>query len=212
MGCDIHLKLEIKPKKDIKVYNRGYGYFISKSKDKWYTCYCFGYDRCWSDRLYGMFAKLANVRNYHDLEHIELRGFPEDACDQTFGAYTLSVLPDETYEEYEKSTDGCNGFYENFCSETKANEWILSKCSEEITINNPTNPRLKENKYITNPDYHSANWCTTQEMEACIDELFKDKNGEYKGDYIEWIALLGLMKGYESTGEYECRAVYWFDN
>ena len=32
------------------------------------------------------------------------------------------------------------------------------------------------------------------------------------GDYIYWAGLLGLMKGIESSGDYECRAVFWFDN
>ena len=33
-----------------------------------------------------------------------------------------------------------------------------------------------------------------------------------EGDYIEWAALIGAMKGYEASGEFETRAVYWFDN
>ncbi len=40
----------------------------------------------------------------------------------------------------------------------------------------------------------------------------KDENGNCNGDYIEWVALLNTMKGYELSGEYECRAVFWFDN
>lgn len=63
------------------------------------------------------------------------------------------------------------------------------------------------------PDYHSPNWCTTQEMEKCFNDVFLNlKDGTYEGDYIEWMALLGAMKGYEASGEYECRAVFWFDN
>lgn len=51
-------------------------------------------------------------------------------------------------------------------------------------------------------------------MEDCINQVFKDENGNWKstGEPYEWLALLGAMKGYEATGEYECRAVFWFDN
>lgn len=60
-------------------------------------------------------------------------------------------------------------------------------------------------------DWHSPNWCTTAEMEHAIETVFKE-NGKYSGDYIAWLGLLGLMKGLETDGRYECRAVYWFDN
>lgn len=51
MGCDIHLRLERK----------------AKGQSKWQDCHIFGYDRCWDDRIYGMFAALADVRNYNDV-------------------------------------------------------------------------------------------------------------------------------------------------
>lgn len=70
-----------------------------------------------------------------------------------------------------------------------------------------------EQRKITDPDDHSPNWCTTQEMEDAIKEIFwKEEIQQYVGDYIEWLALLGAMKGIEQNGAYECRAVYWFDN
>ena len=50
-------------------------------------------------------------------------------------------------------------------------------------------------------------------MEDAIKEIFwKEEMQQYVGDYIEWVALLGPMKGIEQNGAYECRAVYWFDN
>lgn len=45
----------------------------------------------------------------------------------------------------------------------------------------------------------------------CINRIFKNEDGGYKGDYTEWLALLGAMKDYEADGS-ECRAVFWFDN
>ena len=52
-------------------------------------------------------------------------------------------------------------------------------------------------------------WETNQELENCYKQVFKDS---WEGDYIEWAALIGAMKGYEASGEFETRAVYWFDN
>ena len=30
--------------------------------------------------------------------------------------------------------------------------------------------------------------------------------------YVEWLGLVSLCEGIESTGEYECRVVFAFDN
>ena len=61
------------------------------------------------------------------------------------------------------------------------------------------------------PTNQAPSWCTTSEMEDCINRIFKNEDGGYKGDYTEWLALLSAMKGYEADGS-ECRAVFWFDN
>lgn len=38
------------------------------------------------------------------------------------------------------------------------------------------------------------------------------KDDEFGYETIEWLGLIGTMEGIESSGEYECRAVFWFDN
>ena len=55
----------------------------------------------WSDKVYGMFALLNNVRNYWEdkLKPLPDRGLPEDACDATLRAYCDKVIPDEQYSE-----------------------------------------------------------------------------------------------------------------
>lgn len=188
MGCDIHLCLERRLKKD-KVWNE---YYTEKAGE-WKECNIFGYNRTWGDRIYGMFAQLANVRNYNDLEHIPLRGFPNDCSDSTLGKYGYRVAT-EIKEEY----------YDWEVSRENAERWVKDGLSYFYKLNNI--------EYVSGPDWHSANWCTTQEMEDCINKLFKEEDGNYKGDYIEWLAPLGAMKGYEQSGEYEVRAVFWFDN
>lgn len=187
MVCNIHLRLERK-RKEPKVINEYY-----TQGTEWIGCNVTGYNETWSDRIYGMFAVLADVRNYNDVEHLPLRGFPSDACDSTKRCYTFQVLDDEEYQDQEWAAP-----------RSDAERWIKEGYSQWMEV--------YKSKHITGPDWHSPNWCTTKEMEECINKVFKNEDGTYKGDYEEWVALLSAMKGYESTGEYECRAVFWFDN
>ena len=189
MGCDIHLKLEIRLKKD-KVWNK---YYTEKSGE-WKPAYIFDHDYCWSDRIYGMFSALAGVRNRGDIAALlPERGFPTNCCDQTARSYGVRIT--------DKDADKCSEWE---CPREEAQELVNDGWSEIFKVN--------EIEYVSDPDYHSPNWCTTQEMEKCFNDVFLNEDGTYKGDYIEWMALLGAMKGYEASGEYECRAVFWFDN
>lgn len=237
MGCDIHLCLERRLKKEKKIIispeeKDESGNVIKKERIfidndfTWKSCYIIPYDRCWSDRLYGMFAVLANVRNYWDYKPIENRGFPIDANISTIGKYMFKIatwMPDDAYE------DDC-GFSSDggTISKNKAKEFLERKykCYEyencgfhkytfkeiEPTLEWVTSDENNKSKFIENIDHHSPNYCSTSEMEECIEKIFKKENGEWGGDYIEWLALLGAMKGYELSGEYEVRAVFWFDN
>lgn len=176
MGCDIHLRLERK----------------AKGQSKWQECHILGYDRCWGNRIYGMFAALANVRNYNNIEYLPPRGIPKDATRSTLLAYGYEVVKD-TEKHYDFQ-----------CGESQAKNWAedcyFSKYLESDGV-----------KYVSDPDWHTPSWCTTAEMEDCINRIFKNEDGGYEGDYTEWLALLGAMKGYEADGG-ECRAVFWFDN
>lgn len=176
MGCDIHLRLERK----------------AKGQSKWQDCHILGYDRCWGDRIYGMFAALADVRNYNDIEHLPVRGIPNDATRNTLLAYGYAVVMDaEKHFDFQ-------------CVESQAKDWVENCGYSEYLESNGV-------KYVSCPDWHTPSWCTTAEMEDCINRIFKNEDGSYKGDYSEWLALLGAMKGYEADGS-ECRAVFWFDN
>lgn len=96
MGCDIHLRLERK----------------AKGQSKWQDCHIFGYDRCWSDRIYGMFAALADVRNYNNIEYLPPRGIPKDATRSTLLAYGYEVVKD-TEKHYDFQ-----------CGESQAKDWV----------------------------------------------------------------------------------------
>lgn len=188
MGCDIHLRLERRLKKD-KVWNE---YYTEKAGE-WKGCSNIKSGQCWGDRIYGMFAVLADVRNKWDIEHLPLRGLPDDCSDLTLECYGKRIA--------NKAREQC---YDFEYAREDAEKWIRQEASTRYSVYNL--------EYCSNPDWHSPNWCTTQEMEDCINKIFKNDDGTYEGDYIEWLALLGTMKGYEASGEYECRAVFWFDN
>lgn len=209
MGCDIHLKLERRLKQDEKVIvtpeqKNENGEIVQKEisyvnkADEWMNCYIITYGTTWSNRTYGMFAKLANVRNYWNIKPIEQRGLPDDATNQTIAKYGYTILDRDPSKEEE------DDWYElGWVGKSKAEKWINNEGCNVIEINGQ--------KYVVNPDWHSPNWCTTQEMEDAINEIFF-KDGVYSGDAEEWLALLGAMKGYEQSGKYVCRAVFWFDN
>ena len=168
MGCDIHLYVEYRNK------NRNSPW--EESGIVMPNC---------GDRSYEMFAVMADVRNYNNLERIVPdRGYPMDAAYSTDKAYFCEISENELHE---------NPFYH-----------------EPIRIKKVGKRTLYMREEL---DYHSANWCTASELEECINFIFKKEENEvWIGNYIEWFVLLGAMKGYEITGEYECRAVYWFDN
>lgn len=173
MGCDIHLRLERK----------------AKGQSKWKDCHILGYDRCWGDRIYGMFAALADVRNYNDIEHLPVRGIPQDATERTLMRYGYRIVDKPEYDWQ--------------CSASDAKKWVEEGYSDYYEVGGM--------KYVSDPDAHTPSWCTTAEMEDCINRIFKNEDGGYIGDYSEWLALLGAMKGYEADGG-KCRAVFWFDN
>lgn len=197
MGCDIHLTLEIKRK---KLYDWEEKRNI---KPTWQHSSIIN---SFSSRIYGIFAVLAGVRNYNNLNVIvPNRGFPEDATLYTNELYYLRIYHKDG--EVPDFLQDCR-----YISQKDANNYV-DKCNANIIIKTyGKGANADEIKYIEDIDYHHANWCTTQEMEECFKAIFVDENGNLEGDYIEWKVLLAVMKAYEESGEYECRAVYWFDN
>lgn len=137
-----------------------------------------------------MFSLLANVRNDYKLLHLPLRGLPNDAAKGTLISYGFVVAMKAEYEWQ--------------VSEEAAERWVRQGLSHYYEIYGT--------KYCSDPDAHSENWCTSQEMEDCVNRVFINNDGKFECGYVEWLALLGAMKGYEQSGEYECRAVFWFDS
>jgi len=176
MGCDIHLFVE-KRKKD--------------SKDDFLPC---AFRSEFSERTYSMFAKLANVRNYDKVEHLPIRGLPEDISYITFEALYKKVIFDPINEWDE----------ENCYTIDQVNKWVKDGYSHVI--------HKHEKEWCSNPDAHSYNWCTSQEIMECLTEFTTGENHKYRGNYLNWVGLAAYMKALEDNGNYEVRAAYWFDN
>lgn len=71
----------------------------------------------------------------------------------------------------------------------------------------PESSRLKE-IYERDDDYrHSGSWCTVEEMELAITEVFEN---HYDKLQTTWKALLTLGQLFRGDGE-DVRYVFWFD-
>jgi hypothetical protein len=137
-------------------------------------------------RIYGLFAALGDVRNDYGYTPIAAeRGLPEGVGSE--------ARSDNMYW----ITDGEAG--EDEVTREKANYWVENGYSEIV-----------EEKWVTNPDWHSHSWATVDEFEQAINEVFL-KDGSWRGDYIEYLAVLASMKEFIKHG-CECRVVFWFDN
>lgn len=200
MGCDIHLKLEQR-----RICRDKDGREIPSKRGRWETAGV-TYSGEFSERIYSMFARLADVRNYEDVKSLEVRGFPEDASTGVKEAYGLRVIDDEDWEKFG---------YDSPWREEKA-----IKRSEAEELSKERNGIWMNVWYEDKPDYikdlwnwHTPSWCTTEEMEWAIKKVFWNKKKKrYEGSYVDWTGLLGAMKGIEADGNYECRAVFWFDS
>lgn len=186
MGCDIHLRIEKRRKVNPYPNDRHY----------WYNVGIYGEFRC---RTYGMFARMAKVRDYYGDKynvHFKPRGLPDDLTDwATCESFYLHVTDDENAVEWG----------EHYCLKERAEEWVEKGISKWVDENH---------RRITDPDLHSYSWLTTQELRQCFDDCFKEKDGKYKeySDYVEWLGLVSLCEGIESDGIHECRVVFAFDN
>ena len=185
MGCDIHLRVERRRRK--KSY--------PNERNEWYNVGFLGEFRC---RIYGMFARMANVRAYGDNYKVQFepRGLPNDIIDwATRNSFYLYVTDDKAAADWG----------ERYCLKEMAEKWVELGCSKWVD---------EDHRTVTDPDLHSHSWLTTQELRQCCEDCFKQEDGTMKpyADYVEWLGLVSLCEGIESTGEYECRVVFAFDN
>ena len=184
MGCDIHLMVELRQKVKNPDSARLYSWYNAGFRDEF------------SSRIYGMFARMASVRDYGNDDYkvkFEPRGFPEDMNWRTARQFRLNVTDDENAVDWG----------DRYCSVENAERWVEKGYSKWLDEDHTT---------ITDPDYHSRSWLTASELRECFDDCFKNEDGTYHGDYIEWLGLVSLCEGIESDGKHECRVVFCFDN
>lgn len=183
MGCDIHLMVEMREKPSLG------------RKSTWCGA---GFVGEFSVRIYGMFARMAKVRDYYgDLCKVQFepRGLPNDI---TFWAQLIFYMRVTAISEAIEWGSG-------YCTKEDAERWVSQGLSEWYD---------ESHMLLTNPDHHSHSWLTTQELRQCFDDCFKKKDGTYYpySDYAEWLGLVSFCEGVESDGKHECRVVFAFDN
>jgi hypothetical protein len=107
-------------------------------------------------------------------------------------------------------------FYLNVADNENAVDWGGGHCSRkdaEMWVEKGYSKWFDEgHTIITETDYHSCSWLTASELRECFDDCFKNEDGTYHGDYVEWLGLVSLCEGIESDGKHECRVVFCFDN
>jgi hypothetical protein len=201
MGCDIHLYLEKRNK---------YGKWENSEFTK---------EEFYGGRCYPLFARLANVRNLWNLEHLPLRGFPINASTEVKKAFLCKIVSDAKYDQM---IDDCPM---NIIKKTRSIEILedsdykyikpyliedngdLLQLDKDYILYMLNNDKVSLGKlYITHPDFHSANCCTYEEMRQCVQETVKEEYYESE----RWFNLLSKMEEYTKEGD--CRAIFWFDN
>lgn len=186
MSCDIHLRVEAREK--INPY--------PNDRHEWHNVDIYGE---FSSCVYGMFARMADVRSCQDCKYrvqFEPRGLPDDLTDWATC---------ESFYMYVTGNKEAAGWGENYCLKENAEKWVERGYSKWVDENH---------RKVTNPDHHSHSWLNTQELRQCFDDCFKQEDGTYKpnSDYVEWLGLVSLCEGIESDGIHECRVVFAFDN
>ena len=143
-----------------------------------------------TDIVYGMFAALNNVRNLYDVTPLENRGIPTDLSDETFKAYYDTKVVDNPIDD------------EHECDEETVEYYRSHYNMTDLAIVEHYGKRYCA--LIS----HDPNWCNLKELQKCYNQVFKDKEHD---DYCEWLGLVNYMTALEDNGEYETRAVFWFD-
>jgi len=201
MGCDIHLYLEKRNK-------------LGKWENSEFTKEEFHVGRC-----YPLFARLANVRNLWNLEHLPLRGVPINASTEVKKAFLCKIVSDEKYDQM---IDDCpmniirktlsikilgDADYKYIKPYIIEDNGDLLQLDKDYILYMLKNDKVSLGKlYITDLDFHSANCCTYEEMRQCVQETVEEEY--YQSE--RWFNLLSKMEEYTKEGD--CRAIFWFDN
>lgn len=187
MGCDIHAFVEFSPKPKEGEPKPEKRFWRPMGSETYIT------------RDYYLFATMCKGVRIDDLPHtFEPKGIAEHMGFYADMKHRLYIVDDEYTED------------EYAATRKQADKWV------ELGYSKVLNEREGTVTSITNPDWHSYSWLTTDEMKE-IPKMYK-KNLKAADEDPSWFkvgitfrAILESMKFYEKNG-YDARLVFWFDN
>ena len=162
MGCDIHLRIE--KRKRVNPY--------PNDRHEWYNVGIYGE---FSSRIYGMFARMANVRTYGDKYKVQFepRGLPDDLTDwATCESFYLYVTNNKEAAEWG----------EHYCLKERAEQWV-------------EDPDHHSHSWLTTQELRQC-------FDDCFKE--DDGTYCLNSDYAEWLGIVSLCEGIESDGIHVC--------
>jgi hypothetical protein len=160
-------------------------------------------------RHYALFERLAGVRGRAEAAVVPERGLPQDVSFRTSGACTLSIVYSGQVSKDRPEI-----------SATEAAKWVEEKRSQyfgvvrkgtvTVTPNDGPETTMVFNadfegfpSHITNPDFHSFTWLTSDEFDRALQQA--------EGVAPEYIATSSAMKVLLHADR-DVRIVLWFDN
>lgn len=158
-----------------------------KGQNRWTSAGFYG-EFC--DQYYLMYEMMAGVRVSKN-KIFEPRGLPNDICCDTAETFYNIVTEDNILAN----------FVGGFVLRKDAERWVEKGLS---TWEN------EKKRRVSDPDLHTHSWLTTQELRKCYDELPHNKLTILLDS--NWLGLVSLCEGIESTGRFECRVVFAFDS
>lgn len=202
MGCDIHTHIEYKrfinnEEKWVCADHFALNpYYDIDEDDKYYTVEVCG------NRDYGLFATLANVRNYGNTEYIdEPRGLPEDTCEEIKASYSA----------WECDAHSCSYFtlkelidFYNKNGKLKRSGLISKENAKKLDEQN-----IEPNEWcqMTNLDYVHREWeVENTSLKHLIDEIKR------RADEDNFIYDFEWERGETPKRIEKIRFVFWFDN
>jgi hypothetical protein len=143
------------------------------------------------NRDYTLFGVMAGVRN-EDLVLFHPKGLPKKISWRAESEYYLFVDKDSKPGEHL-----CD---EHSCTKQRADEWIEQGLSTY---------KVKNTSFVTNPDWHSTSWLTTEEFAKVLNKLeYLHVHLDYPNSITPTLkATLAAMRELPNA-----RLVFWFDN
>ena len=221
MGCDIHLYVEKREKKN---NDWGWSSVVDLS-----NAGLRDYD------MFGFLAKGVRFTPDDKYEPHEVNGLPEDVSFMTVRETKLRIAGRKTKADWEDYTsrENAENYHQFGCKLWKMvsdnileHEWTEIDKLPEKDVDDLWEDKGHPTFWVDHPDFHSHSHISLEEYKAllfryveCMNEMYnteetlmETEEGFLVGTTtLYWIALYNLLHTYEQYG-YEIRLIYWFDN